>query len=118
MRAQCLRRRWYATSHSSAGNNISRSGAGSDLTGLMLDDESWTVALNASIPVFSGGALRARLSRSQYELARLHQQHAALSESIDTEKAFAPDATASVATIESKVRFISISPWIHSQKLF
>ncbi|MBT8136550.1 MAG: TolC family protein [Gammaproteobacteria bacterium] len=80
------RRAWYVPDvalSASTGNNLSRGGAGSDLTGLMLDDTSWTVALNASIPVFSGGALRARLSRAQHELARLQQQYAASAEAIE-----------------------------------
>ena len=67
----------------SAGNNLDRSGAGSDTSGLMLDDESWTVALNASLPLFSGGALRSRLSRSRHALFQLELQYASLTEIVE-----------------------------------
>ena len=80
------KRAWYVPDvalSASAGNNLNRSGAGSDLSGLMLDDESWTVAVNASLPLFSGGALRSRLSRSRNALTQLERQYASLSESIE-----------------------------------
>jgi len=80
------RRAWYVPDialSADAGNNIDRSGAGSDRTGLMLDDESWTIGVSASLPLFSGGALKSRLSRSRHTLSQLERQYAALSENIE-----------------------------------
>ncbi len=66
-----------------AGSNISRSGAGSDLTGTGLDDESWNVAIVARLPVFNGNALRADLSRERHRLDRLQRQRDALLEAVE-----------------------------------
>jgi outer membrane protein TolC len=67
----------------SAGSVLRRGGAGSSLTGTGLDDESWSVALTASLPVFTGGALRARVDSDRYALEQLEQSRAALTESLE-----------------------------------
>ncbi len=66
-----------------AGSNINRSGAGSDLTGLGIDDESWNIALVANWPLFTSGALQARASRARYSVRQLEQQRAAAAEQIE-----------------------------------
>lgn len=66
-----------------AGSNLNRSGAGSNLTGLGLDDESWSIALVANWPLFTSGALKARLSRARYSVNQLEQQRAAVAEQIE-----------------------------------
>jgi len=50
------------------GRNLDRSGSGSDWGALGIDDQSWQVGVNARLPVFNGGALRADLNRSRYSL--------------------------------------------------
>lgn len=65
------------------GSVLSRSGAGSDVGAFGLDDESWSLSLRASLPVFSGGALRARLNADRYELQQLRNRRLALSEAIE-----------------------------------
>ncbi len=67
----------------SAAQNISRSGAGSNLAGFGVDDESWSLALTASWPLFSSGALRSRLNQDRYGLRRLQSQRLALEEQLE-----------------------------------
>lgn len=66
------------------GTNIDRSGAGSDLSLTGLDDESWSIALSASWPLFTGGALRASLMRERFSLKQLERSRAALEEQLET----------------------------------
>lgn len=66
-----------------AGNNFSSNGAGSDLTGTGLDDQDWSIGVRASLPLFSGGALRARLSRSRNALRQFENAHAATTERVE-----------------------------------
>jgi outer membrane protein TolC len=80
-----------------AGERIQASGAGSGSSlfqGLIQrDDRSWNVALTASWPIFSGGALRARLSAAELELARLHAERLAAEEDIEARMRLALHAT-------------------------
>ncbi len=66
-----------------AGNRLSASGAGSDSSLLNQDDESWSVAVTASWPIFTGGALRARLDAEDYRLRQLEAQQTALEEQVE-----------------------------------
>ena len=50
-------------------DNFSQSGVGSG--GIGDGDYDWSISLNASIPLFSGGRRRAELSRTELELKRL-----------------------------------------------
>ena len=68
----------------SLGTNLSRGGAGSDLSLTGLDDESWTLALSASWPLFSSGALRARLNKERFSMRQLRRSRAALAEQLET----------------------------------
>ncbi len=65
-----------------AGTNLSRSGAGSDLSALDVDDESWNVSLQATLPIYAGGARRAELSRTSNALRQLRIQRNALYDSV------------------------------------
>jgi len=47
------------------------------------DDTDWSVGLNASLPLFEGGARRARLSGSQLRLRQLQSQRDAVRERIE-----------------------------------
>lgn len=66
------------------GTNLNRSGAGSSLAMTGLDDESWSIGLSASWPLFSGGALRAILNRERFSLHQLERSRAALAEQLET----------------------------------
>jgi outer membrane protein TolC len=80
------RRAWYVPDIAlsvNAGRNLSRSGAGSNLTGLSIDDDSWTIALNASLPLFTSGALRARLDSSRYTLSQVERRAAQVAQLVE-----------------------------------
>ncbi len=64
--------------------NLSRSGAGSDLSLTGLDDEAWSIALTASWPLFTGGALRAGLNRNRFSLRQLERLRDATAQQLAT----------------------------------
>jgi outer membrane protein TolC len=66
------------------GSNLDRSGAGSDLSLTGLDDESWSIGLSASWPLFTGGALKAQLNGERFSLRQLERSRAALAEQLET----------------------------------
>lgn len=81
------KRRFYVPDLALGGSwatNLDRSGAGSDLSLTGLDDESWSIGLSASWPLFTGGALRARLNSERFSLSQLHRSRAALEEQLET----------------------------------
>ena len=61
-------------------DNLSQSGVGAGGIGDGLHD--WSVAINANLPIFSGGRRRAELARSRLELRRLEVERASLTEKI------------------------------------
>lgn len=78
-------RRYYLPELSLAaggGSVLSRSGAGSDLSGTGLDDESWNVGLVAQWPLFTSGALKSRLSKARLQRRQIERQRAAVEEQI------------------------------------
>lgn len=68
----------------SLARNIDRGGAGSDLSFTGLDDESWAIQLSASWPLFSSGALGARLDRERFSQRQLERTREALAEQLET----------------------------------
>jgi len=72
-----------------AGSNLSRGGAGSNIAGLGLDDETWSLGLTANWPLFTSGALRSRLNQDRFGLRRLQSQRSALEEQIEARTRFA-----------------------------
>ncbi len=67
---------------------LSRGGVGSDVTSSpfgvpLADDTSWSFALNASVPLFSGGLLAAEEVQAEIELERLRLQHTAVAEKVE-----------------------------------
>jgi len=66
------------------GRNIDRAGAGSDFAAVGQDDRSWQVGVNASLPVFNGGALRAELNRSRYSLKQTRDQQSFTRQDVET----------------------------------
>jgi outer membrane protein TolC len=78
-----------------AGERIRASGAGTEpvLPPLQQDDQSWNVSLTATWPIFTGGALRARLTTAELELGRLEAERYALEEEIEARMRLALHAT-------------------------
>lgn len=75
------RRRFFVPDigvQASAGSNLSRSGAGSELIPGGPDDEQWTVGIQATLPLYNGGALAADVSRERHLARRLTLQRAAI----------------------------------------
>src|SRR5258707_10614253 len=66
-----------------AANQFSRSGVGSEPSPLTPNNTAWSVGIQATIPIFSGGALRARLSESKHQLRQLDAQRAATLDAVD-----------------------------------
>lgn len=80
------RRKYYVpelTLSGALGSNLNRSGAGSNLSMTGLDDESWSIGLSASWPLFSSGALRANLNGERFALQQLDRSRAALEEQLE-----------------------------------
>jgi len=65
-----------------AERQISKSGAGST-PNPELDRNDWSVALQATLPLFQGGARKARVAQSSEELAALRLERGAVRESIE-----------------------------------
>ncbi|MDH3506987.1 MAG: TolC family protein [Gammaproteobacteria bacterium] len=92
------RRKYYVPEVALSGTRgsiLNRSGVGSDLTGLGLDDLTWTVALTANWPLLTSGALRARLNGNRYVLRRLQRQRLELEQQIEARMRVALLRTAS-----------------------
>lgn len=51
--------------------DLHRNGAGSSLSGTGLDRDTWTVRVQATLPLFAGGVRQSRLSRSKFQLQQL-----------------------------------------------
>ena len=65
-----------------AGNILSRGGVGSMPVGI--DDKSWSLALTATWPLFTSGALSARLNQDQFSLEQLRGQRSLLEQQLET----------------------------------
>jgi outer membrane protein len=66
-----------------ASDQFSRGGAGSERTPLTPNNSAWFVGIQATIPIFSGGALKARLSESRHQLKQLDAQRDATVDAVD-----------------------------------
>ena len=80
------RRRFYipqVSLQAGVGNNLNRGGAGSNLSGLGIDDESWNIGLVATLPLYNGGALRATNARARRALRQLELERLNLREQIE-----------------------------------
>jgi outer membrane protein len=66
-----------------ATDQFSRGGAGSERSALTPNNTAWFVGIQATIPLFSGGALKARLSQNQHQLKQLDAQRDATADAID-----------------------------------
>jgi outer membrane protein len=66
-----------------ASDQFSRGGAGSERTPLTPNNSAWFVGIQATIPIFSGGALKARLSENRHQLRQLDAQRDATVDAVD-----------------------------------
>jgi outer membrane protein len=66
-----------------ASDQFSRSGAGSQRTALAPDNTAWFVGIQATLPIFSGGALEATLSESRHQLRQLNSERDATVDAVD-----------------------------------
>jgi outer membrane protein TolC/ABC-type uncharacterized transport system substrate-binding protein len=66
-----------------ATDQFGRGGAGSERTPLTPNNSAWFVGIQATIPVFSGGALKARLSENRHQLRQLDAQRGATVDAVD-----------------------------------
>jgi outer membrane protein TolC/ABC-type uncharacterized transport system substrate-binding protein len=66
-----------------ASDQFSRGGAGSERTPLTPNNSAWFVGIQATIPIFSGGALKARLSENRHQLRQLDAQRDATADAVD-----------------------------------
>ncbi len=64
--------------------NISRSGPGADFLDANLDDNQWVVGIRATLPLVTGGARRAQLSRANLELEQAQARRFALQELLES----------------------------------
>ena len=79
------RRRWLPelAIGGNRGSILSRGGAGSNVSGLGIDDTSWSLLLSAELPVFTSGALQARINTAEYELIQLRRSRDALAQQVE-----------------------------------
>ncbi len=54
-----------------ANTNLHRGGSGSSLRGTGLDDEQWSIGVQATLPLFEGGARRADTDVARHQLSQL-----------------------------------------------
>ena len=69
---------------SSLTENIDRSGAGSNLSGTGIHDDQWSVGVQATLPLFTGGQLKSQLSKSRNAHRQLVLQREAEKERVET----------------------------------
>src|SRR5258708_4087702 len=86
-----------------ASEQFSRGGAGSQRSLLTPNNTAWFVGIQATIPIFSGGALKARLSENRHQLKQLDAQRDATADAVDAR------ARSVLARIPSSFPAISLS---------
>ena len=62
---------------------FSRNGAGSDVAGVDPIDNPWNVSLNASLPLFQGGATSVIIQQTSIEITKLKDQRARLVQNLE-----------------------------------
>ncbi|HEV7715390.1 MAG TPA: TolC family protein [Steroidobacteraceae bacterium] len=66
----------------SASDDLNRNGAGSERIPSSPDDTAWSVGVQATLPIFSGGTLLASLSQNKHQLRQLTAQRDATSDAV------------------------------------
>lgn len=81
------KRRYWVPDIAAAGQgayNFDRTPGQGGIPGLELPDESWRVGIQATLPIFNGGALRADLNRSRYSLRQAESRRDAIEQDVET----------------------------------
>ncbi len=81
------RRRYWIPDIAAAGQgayNVDRTPGQGGIPGLELPDESWRIGIQATLPIFNGGALRADLNRSRYSLRQAESRRDAIEQDVET----------------------------------
>ena len=86
-----------------ASDEFSRGGVGSEHTPLTPGNTAWFIGIQATLPIFSGGALEAKLSQSQHQLRQLDSERDATVDAVDAR------ARAVLARITSSYPAIALS---------
>jgi outer membrane protein len=86
-----------------ASDEFSRGGAGSERTPLTPANTAWFIGIQATLPIFSGGALEAKLSQSRHQLRQLDSERDATVDAVDAR------ARAVLARITSSYPAIALS---------
>jgi outer membrane protein TolC len=86
-----------------ASDQFSRGGVGSQRTPLTPNNSAWFVGIQATLPIFSGGALKARLSENRHQLRQLDARRDATVDAVDAR------ARSVLARIPSSFPAISLS---------
>lgn len=68
---------------SSLSENLDRSGSGSDLRGTGINDDQWSIGVQATLPIFTSGQLGSQLNRSRNERHQLSLQQTSAKEVIE-----------------------------------
>jgi outer membrane protein TolC len=74
---------------------VDRSGVGSESGPGFPDEQAWNVTLQASLPLFTGGARRAEYARNRYGLRQLEAQRASAADAVEARTRAALHRTAS-----------------------
>lgn len=74
---------------------LERSGVGSESGPGFPDDQAWNVSLQASLPLFTGGARRAEYARNRYGLRQLEAQRESTADAVEARTRAALHRTAS-----------------------
>ena len=86
-----------------ASDEFSRGGAGSERTPVTPGNTAWFIGIQATLPIFSGGALEAKLSQSRHQLRELDSERDATVDAVDAR------ARAVLARITSSYPAIALS---------
>jgi len=86
-----------------ASDEFSRGGAGSERTPATPGNTAWFIGIQATLPIFSGGALEAKLSESRHQLRQLDSERDATVDAVDAR------ARATLARITSCYPAIALS---------
>lgn len=68
---------------SSLSENLNRSGSGSDLRGTGMNDDQWSIGVQATLPIFTSGQLGSQLNRSRNERHQLSLQQTSAKEVVE-----------------------------------
>ncbi len=63
--------------------NIDRSGTGSSAANMALDDQNWSVRVQATLPLFAGGARYAEFSQSRFQIHQLDLQRGSINQQVE-----------------------------------